>query len=109
MIITLATIAAAFKAVSQHCDINGGTEEGQFYVEGSPAVLTEFELCLALELARPNYGERMNETAVRNYFVDLVELRKESGHASTDDRVWTYNVEVLGDIKAHEIRLLSDI
>lgn len=105
MIISLYNIEQAIESVRKYSDIEASVEEGSFTVTGAPVVLAEFEMALAIELARPNYGEPLRELPIRNFFVDLVEARKEVG-ATTDEALWKYETEVIGDIKAHEVRTL---
>jgi hypothetical protein len=103
MQISLSHIESAVKIIRKHNDIEAYAEEGRFYVTGSLTVLSEFEMNLAIELAKVNFQTPLDLELVRNWFVDIVDYRVES-EAGEGERTWTYDVEVLGDIKAHEIR-----
>jgi hypothetical protein len=105
MIISSRDIKAAVEAIRQHSDIEATVEEGTFYVQGTPQVLAEFELCLALELAKPLVGEReLQPVRIRNYFVDLLEHRHEAlPSGSVDERQWLYQIDVTDELRAHEV------
>lgn len=103
--IQLSDIAEAAQKINRYADVTVLAEEGEFQVIGEPKILAEFELMLAMEIAYVNFQTPLDPEDVRTAFVDLVELRQES-KSYLDEPTWTYMVEVLGDLEAHEIRQL---
>lgn len=103
--INMSDIAEAAQTVQKYSDLTVLVEEGEFQAIGEAKVLAEFELWLALELASVNFQTPLDPEDVRTAFVDLVEIREERSSYLNEPN-WVYRVEVIGDLKAHEIRQL---
>jgi hypothetical protein len=99
--IDMSAIAEAAQTVRNYNDVTVLVEEGQWQIIGEPKVLAEFEMTLAVELA----GGKGDMEDVRNEYADILDVRRE-GQSYLGEPTWTYEMEVIGDIKAHEIRQL---
>ncbi|QFG12163.1 Hypothetical Protein OBI_RACECAR_35 [Arthrobacter phage Racecar] len=103
--INMSAIEGAAQTVRQYNDVTVLVEEGQWQIIGEPKVLAEFEMTLAVELANKGFQHKLDMEDVRNEYVDLLDVRRE-GQSYLGEPTWFYDMEVIGDIKAHEIREL---
>jgi hypothetical protein len=108
MIVTTQNLEAAAAAIRENSDVDVTVEAHQFAVQATPQTLAEFELVLAMELAKPTWFDiKAGVTAtppvrVRSYFVDLVETRSEAQGAA-DEQVWLYRIAVSSEIGDREV------
>jgi hypothetical protein len=108
MFVTTKNLEAAAATIREHYDVEVTVEAHQFAVQATPGTLAEFELCLALELAKPTWFDKQNGVTdlqpvrIRNYFTDLVDARSEAEGAA-DEQVWVYRIEVSSEIGDREV------
>jgi membrane-bound lytic murein transglycosylase len=108
MIVTIQNLEAAAKEIQQHSDVDVTVEAHEFRAQGTPQTLAEFELVLAMELAKPTWFDAQNgitglqPVRVRNYFTDLVDARSEA-QGTTDEQVWIYRIAVSSEIGDREV------
>lgn len=97
--IDLYTLTEAAQTVRQYNDVDLLVEEGQWAINGPEKVLAEFEMTLAMELGGTDREQ------IRNEYVDIVDMRRVVQSFNGEPQ-WVYDMEVIGDLKAHEIRQL---